>query len=168
MIIFHTLNDIKKTNISLLIIILIGLHSCAQDLTCADFQNGKFYIPASDKMKNYTIVSSDSTKKVVNNEQPNFKNYTIIRDKNTQIEWAEGLNVGIPAYEKIEWINDCTYRLTYDKAKTELDDRQKWINENNGIIVSKIKIEGRCMLYKATMTTIDGVETSQNGKICKE
>ena len=155
----------KKTKLLLLTIILIGFNSCAQDLTCVDFRTGKFYIPASDEMKNYTVVSSDSIKKVVNEEQPKFMNYTIIREKNTQIEWAEGLNIGIPDYEKIEWISDCSYRLTYDALKTELDDRQKWINENNGIIVSKIKIEGRCMLYKATMTTIDGTETSQNGKI---
>ncbi|SDF25167.1 hypothetical protein SAMN05421636_1313 [Pricia antarctica] len=51
---------------------------------------------------------------------------------------------------------------------TKLDETEKWINENNGIVVSKRKIEGKCMFYNATMTTNDGQKISQKGTICAE
>ena len=50
----------------------------------------------------------------------------------------------------------------------ELDFMEKWTNENNGIVVSKRKIEGKCLFYTATMTTNAGEKLSQNGVICKK
>ena len=49
-----------------------------------------------------------------------------------------------------------------------MDEMTKWVNENNGIVVSKIKIEGKCLFYDATMTTNEGQKISQEGVICVE
>lgn len=46
--------------------------------------------------------------------------------------------------------------------------KKKWINANNGIVVTKRKIENKCLFYKATMTTNEGDTISQDGIICKE
>ncbi len=96
-------------------------------------------------------------------------NKTVIaRKEKTQIEWTNGIGNGIPKYEIIDWIDDCTYHLTYDASKSELNEDEKWINANNGIVVSNRKIEGKCMFYNTTMTTNEGQEITQEGTICAE
>ena len=149
-------------------ILLIGFISKAQDLTCADFKIGNFYIPEDDELKNYTIILNDSINEFTIDRDKYIKKWVIIREKNTQTEWVNGLNNGTPLYAIIEWIDDCTYRLTYDGNKTKLKDYEKWVNENNGIVVENVQIIGKCMKYKGTMTTNDEEKISQNGTICKE
>lgn len=124
---------------------LIELNSCTQDLTCADFKTGEFYIPSN---KN------------------NVENWIVIRETGTQTEWSNEIGKGNPNYEILEWIDDCTYHLTYDETKMELNEQKKWINENNGIVVEKVRINGNCMDYTATMITNDGEKIQQNGTIC--
>jgi hypothetical protein len=58
--------------------------------------------------------------------------------------------------------------LTYDDSKYELDAKKKWVNDNNGIVVSKTKIVDNCLMYDAILTTNDGQKISQNGIICRE
>lgn len=135
----------KKTKFSILTIFIIGLNSCTQDLTCADFKTGEFYIPS---------------------EKNDVKKWIVVRESVTQTEWINGIGSGNPEYEILEWIDDCTYRLTYDENKMELDEQKNWINANNGIVVEKVRINGKCMENKATMTTNDGEKIEQNGKIC--
>ncbi len=148
----------------------IELHS--QKLTCADFKTGRFYIPENVKLAKISIISKDSLNSKSNEltfeRDPSIKKYVVIREKNTQVEWKNGVNNGNPEHEIIEWIDECTYRLTYNKNKSVLNDEKKWVNENNGIVVKKIRIIGKCMEYKATMTTKEGHEVSQNGTICKD
>ncbi len=158
----------KKQFLLLLGIVFIGLNSCSQDLTCSDFKTGKFYIPIDNKLEKYTIESNDSISELKIDNDKNIRELIVIREKETQTEWKNGLNVGNPAHVIINWIDDCTYRLTYDGGKAGLNDENKWINDNNGIVVEKIRITGRCMEYRATMTTNDGQKISQNGTICKE
>ena len=45
---------------------------------------------------------------------------------------------------------------------------KSFCQNNNGIIVSKTKIENNCLYYTATMTTPEGKTISQDGIICKE
>jgi len=158
----------KKTTILIAIFLLIGLKINAQELTCADFKIGQFYIPTDDEMKKYTVISNDSIKEMTAERDLTVSKYIVVRAKNTQVEWKNGIGNGNPEYEIIEWIDDCTYRLTYDALKTELDQDQKWINDNKGIVVSKTKIENNCLFYTATMTTNEGQKISQDGTICKE
>ena len=158
----------KKTKTLLFLLILIGLNSCAQELTCSDFHLGEFYIPTTEELKNFTVIKNDSIEDFTLKLDSTVTKTVIQRKKDTQIEWVNGIGNGQAAYEKIEWINDCTYRLTYDEAKMELDETEKWINENNGIVVSKRKIEENCLFYTATMTSNNGEKFSQSGVICKK
>jgi len=119
-------------------------------------------------MSKYRIEANDSISEKIDKRDLSIKKWVVIRKKNTQIEWKNGIGNGKPLYEIIEWIDKCTYRLTYDSSKTELDEEKKWINENNGIIVSKRKIKNKCLYYTATMTTKQGKKISQDGIICKE
>jgi len=158
----------RKTKLLVITLSIIGLSSYAQKLTCSDFKIGQFYIPETKEMEKYTIVENDSISEFTPERDSSIKKYIVIREKNTQIEWKNGIGNGNPAYEIIEWIDDCTYRLTYDSSESELDEDKKWINESNGIVVSKLKIEKKCLFYRATMTTNQGKKISQDGIICKE
>ena len=158
----------RKTKLLLITLSFIGLNSCAQKLTCSDFKIGTFYIPETEEMSKYTIEANDSIAEISPERDLTIKKYIVVREKNTQIEWKNGIGNGKPDYEILEWIDDCTYRLTYDSSKTELDEDKKWINENNGIVVSKTKIENKCLFYTATMTTNEGQKISQDGIICRE
>ncbi|UOB16823.1 hypothetical protein [Abyssalbus ytuae] len=158
----------KKTIFLLFTILLLGFYTRAQELTCSDFKIGQFYIPEIKETAKYTIISNDSISEFIPKKDPAIKKYIVIREEKTQVEWKNGIGNGSPEHEIIEWIDDCTYRLTFDSSISELDEEKKWINDNNGIVVSKIKIEGNCMYYTATMTTKIGQKISQNGIICKE
>jgi hypothetical protein len=158
----------KKPKNILLILILLGLNSCAQNLTCSDFQIGEFYIPTTEELKNFTIIKNDNIQDFELQLDSTVTKTVIERKKNTQIEWTNGIGNGEPMFEIIEWIDECTYRLTYDELKMELDENEKWTNENNGIVVTKRRIESNCLFYTATMTTINGEKLSQNGVICKK
>ena len=48
--------------------------------------------------------------------------YIVVRSDKTQIEWVNGIDIGKPEHEVINWIDECTYRLTYDSTKSKLDD----------------------------------------------
>lgn len=157
-----------KTKLLVITLSIIGLSSYAQKLTCSDFKIGQFYIPETKEMEKYTIVENDSISEFTPERDSSIKKYIVIREKNTQIEWKNGIGNGNPDYEIIEWIDDCTYRLTYDSSESELHEDKKWINESNGIVVSKLKIEKKCLFYRATMTTNQGKKISQDGIICKE
>ncbi|WP_341199440.1 hypothetical protein [Croceibacter atlanticus] len=150
-----------------IILILLSFKISAQELTCADFKKSTFIIPTDEEIKMYRININDSIVKEVSYPKNSLvKRYIIERKNETQIEWENGINNGEPEFIKLEWIDDCTYRLTYDDSKKAINKRQQWANENNGIIVSKIKIEGQCMFYDATMTTLAGEKISQEGVIC--
>ncbi len=126
---------------------MCSLHGFSQKLQCTDFKEGTFSIPGEKG-------------------EPNA--LEVIRESNTQMEFKGGIEESEPQFVNLEWIDDCTYRMTYEEADAETDEQKRFINDNNGIVVEKIKIEGRCMIYKATLTKLDGEVITQEGKICKE
>ncbi|MEE3998810.1 hypothetical protein V1T75_00560 [Tenacibaculum sp. FZY0031] len=158
----------KKHTILITIFLVTVIKTNAQELTCEDFKIGKFYIPQTQEISKYTIEVSDSIIEMTDKRDLSIKKWIVVREKNTQTEWKNGIGNGVPEHEVIEWIDDCTYRLTYDSSKMELSENKKWVNENKGIVVTKTKIENNCLYYKATMTTNEGQKISQNGIICKE
>ncbi|CAM1366456.1 conserved hypothetical protein [Tenacibaculum litoreum] len=158
----------KKHTILITIFLITVIKTNAQELTCEDFKIGKFYIPQTQEISKYTIEVSDSIIEMTDKRDLSIKKWIVVREKNTQTEWKNGIGNGIPEHEVIEWIDDCTYRLTYDSSKMELSENKKWVNENKGIVITKTKIENNCLYYKATMTTNEGQKISQNGIICKE
>lgn len=134
------------------LILLISLNFHAQQLTCVDFKEGQFYVPADEE----TLLS-----------------YKIIRNGAEQIEIVEdpsnllGPDFNKTAFVIIEWLDACTSRLKYDDTKMTLSDYQKHINENNGFLTELVSIEGNCFYFKSTFNDHDLVEV-MTGKICKE
>ncbi|MCK0125770.1 hypothetical protein MWU76_15370 [Gelidibacter sp. F2691] len=130
----------------------VGLSASAQELTCADFREGSFYVPADDE----TLLS-----------------YTITRTGTQHIETVEdpnnllGADFNKTAYAIIEWIDACTYRLTYDGKQMALSDYQKDINQKNGFLVSLETIEGPCFYFKSALSDQDQ-EQIIKGKLCKD
>ena len=148
------------------------MHSFSQNLNCDDFKTGEFYIPSENENESkYIVTKTDSINSYSEEfieKHESISKYVLLREKTTQIEWDNGIDIGDPLYEKIEWLTDCSYRLTYDETKSELSEDQILTNKYNGIVVENISITGNCMKYKATMTLEDGYEIVQNGKICKD
>ncbi|GHC66740.1 hypothetical protein GCM10008083_34270 [Ulvibacter litoralis] len=139
-------NIMKKMKILILIAFLTGVNSFAQDLKCSDFKVGTFYIPSDEELD----VS-----------------FLIKRNGNTQVEYLNHNEDNDGYYETLEWIDDCTYRMKYDESKMILNDIQKDRNSRNGILIEKVKIEGNCMIYKAT-GDVNGEMMEMFGKICKQ
>jgi len=161
----------KKSNYLILIFSVIAFNSSAQNLICQDFKAGKFYIPTENENETkFTVIKKDSSETIsqeFTEKRDSVEKYVVIRKESTQVEWRNGINIGEPLNEKIEWINKCSYRLTYDECKTKLTEQQQMVNDYNGIVVEMISIKGNCMKYKATMILDDGYEIAQNGTICK-
>jgi hypothetical protein len=146
----------KKTLYLLFILSSTSLFS--QKLTCKDFKTGTFYIQKD------SISPFD---------------YKILRFKNHQIETVSNLHEIDPKllekfpelkgkfYENITWVDDCSFKLKFDGSKMKLTDSMKEMNHNGGLLIEKIKIEGKCFYYKSSMTIKNEVQ-SVYGKICKE
>lgn len=138
--------------LSVLILMSPLFTSCAQEMTCADFKNGEFYVPADEETPfNYKIIRNGN------------KQIEILLDPENKI--SDDFNK--KAFEIIEWIDDCTYRLKYDESKMNLTKNQQFINDNNGILTEVIKIEEKCFYYKSTLI-VNGEIERIDGKICVE
>lgn len=141
----------KKT--ILFILALSGIFASAQELDCTDFTNGTF------------LVHTNGAAPVT---------WRLVREGNYQTEYKveipgneQGSTAPKIEHSKIEWINNCTFRLTYDESKSELTVAQKYINQINGILMEVIKIEGNCFTYKSTMT-VNGKDVVNQGKMYKQ
>ncbi|MCK0148147.1 hypothetical protein MWU78_21045 [Arenibacter sp. F26102] len=141
----------KKT--LLCILCLSGIFAGAQELDCTDFANGTFLV--------HTRGAAPVTWRLVRegNYQTGYKEKISGDEQGTTDPKIE--------FSKIEWINDCTFRLTYDESKSELTAVQKYINQINGILMEVIKIEGNSFTYKSTMT-VNGKEVVREGKMYKQ
>ncbi|MFC0605375.1 hypothetical protein [Winogradskyella pulchriflava] len=134
--------------------ILCGISGFGQELTCEDFKEGTFKTEVSEPIK---------------------IKWEIIRTQNEQTEIIKEIpeeykDLGYPSdphYVKIEWIDDCSYRATYDDSKSKLTESQKFINSIGGITTEVIKIEGNCFYYKSIMK-VEEHEQVMEGKMCKE
>ena len=137
--------------ITLSTLILCVFNSFGQDLTCSDFKEGTFF---SNPREDMPIE------------------YKVIREGNSQIEIITadpqnllGEDFAKTQYQIVEWINDCTYRLTYDVTKMDLTDYQKLINESGGPVTEITKIENDYYFYKSTLKIGDQTQTME-GKMC--
>ncbi len=131
--------------LTIIVFLLLPLGAVlGQGMTCADFKQGNFYIET---------------------QEDQIRKYDVYRDGDTQVEFAtsgEGENV----YIAIEWINDCTYRLSFD-PNYPLTETEQFINEVGGALVEMIKIEGNCFFYRSTII-VQGEDVIINGKICRK
>ncbi len=138
----------------------------AQDLTCQDFKEGRFYIPKEELITKYHFTNNDSVL-MISNTIEQIADYIIERKSNKQKEYSVQRQSGNDE-ATIEWLNDCTYRLTYKIDKKEKNGWKYWVNANGGILVEMVSIRKRCMTYQATLTNKEGDKMVQDGVICKE
>ena len=122
----------------------------AQELTCKDFKSGVFVASSHlvDSLEFHIIRFGNSQSEIINDPEKKLSS-----------------GFGKIFYEKIEWIDYCTYRLKYDETKMELGEFEQFINDNNGILTEMIKIENQCYYYKSTLV-VEGESQSLDGKIC--
>ncbi|MFD1614935.1 hypothetical protein [Gelatiniphilus marinus] len=141
-----------KKNIFILTI-LFGLNAVSQNLECQDFKNGTFIMTIEKPLPSLTKITRRG-----NNQTE------ALLEKPKELEY---MNIPNKAHITLNWIDDCTYIGKYNSAKTKLLEYQKFINHNGGILVEKIKIEGKCFFYRSTLKLKDE-SIIIDGKICKE
>lgn len=116
--------------------------SSAQDLTCADFKNGKFLIPG---------------------DSLNPETFIVTRNNGKQIEIDED---GNKIQIDIEYINDCNYILTYNPNSKNLDNIARYINASGGVKIKVTKIKGDTLSYIGVIKN-DSIYYKMPGKIIK-
>ena len=153
-----------------LVVFLISIFSFSQNLKCEDFKVGRFYIPVSSNTDTLYVYNANTNELTKQNYEVDkeLKNYIVIRNEKEQIEWHNGENIGSPIYEDLIWIDDCSYILKYSSKNEVMDEEGLYVNENGGLKVDVLNIEGNCLKYKATLTLKDATEIYQFGYICKE
>lgn len=141
----------KRTLLFLLTI--FSLNATSQNLECRDFKNGTFIMTIEKPLR--------SVSKIIRRGNQQTE---ILLEKPKELEDTD---LPFKALVKLNWIDDCTYIGKFNSAKIKLQDYQKFINDNGGILVEKIKIEGKCFFYRSTLKLKDE-SIVINGKICKE
>lgn len=122
--------------------ILTTFVSSAQDLTCADFKNGKFLIPGD------SLVS---------------ESFVITRNNGKQIEIDED---GNKIQIDIEYIDNCNYILTYNPNSENLDDLARYINASGGVRIKVKEIKGDTLTYIGVIKN-DSIYYEMPGKLIK-
>lgn len=142
----------KKT-LSLLSFLIVFC-SYGQHLECKDFKKGTFLLTSEDfPGVEWEIKRKKRTQKEVTVNIPS---------KYKKLGYPTA-----PTYAKIEWINQCRYKLIYVKKESKLDEFQNSINENGGIITNLKESEGRCFTYISRFKFKD-LQMEGKGKICKK
>lgn len=127
--------------------------SYGQDLKCENFKDGTFTLEATEPFKmKFKIIRKGNEQKEILVEVPE--------------ELKDSGLLNFTVYGIVEWIDDCSYRLTYDESKMELDDTQKMINSVGGVLTQYIKVEENCVHYKSLIKYNES-ELVIDGVICK-
>jgi hypothetical protein len=93
------------------LVLFISILSCEKKTSCTDFKSGTF------------LISTDTSF---------VKSQKIIRNNDLDIQVSPK---GDSVFAKIEWLNDCSYKLKFDKNRMHLSNFHLNINTNNGILV---------------------------------
>lgn len=114
----------------------------AQDLTCADFRNGTFLLPAGTESE---------------------EDFLITRKRNKQLE------VGADSAENfidLVFIDDCNYTMKKNPKSGNFDEMDQMLNENGGVHVETIKISNDT-LYFLSYAIINGERMENKGCMVK-
>jgi hypothetical protein len=137
---------------SIFILLILPLSSFSQKLKCEDFKTGNFIM--TNEMFPGVEVSIYRGETI----QTEIK----IADKENITEGNDGM-----LYEKIEWISECKYKLTFDNSRMKSTELTELINNNGGIITEIISFEENCYLYESSFT-LEGKTQKISGRICKD
>ncbi|WP_190810292.1 hypothetical protein [Flagellimonas sp. S3867] len=70
-------------------------------------------------------------------------------------------------YAQLDWVDDCSYIVTYDSSRHALTEEQKQVNDSGGMLVVMQGKEGDCIEYVSYME-LNGEEISSDGILCKD
>jgi hypothetical protein len=117
----------KKTLIAVATVVTMLFTSCEKKISCTDFKSGKFLI------SNDTIFEGASV---------------LYKTENSQQQIT---SKGDTLFAKVEWINDCSYKLTFNKNKMYLSAFQIDVNTRGGILVEFGIPNGNIMPYTSVL-----------------
>lgn len=109
--------------------------SCKKQPTCLDYKTGTF------------LISKDTTF---------AKSQKLIRTEEYITQITEE---GDTLFAKIEWLNDCSYKLFYDKDKMHLNNFQINVNRLGGLLIEFGQPSETIMPYTAVLKGETKVET---------
>lgn len=101
--------------------------SCEKKTNCANFRTGNY------------LISKDSL----------FKNPSkLVKTEHTQYQVS---SQGDTLFAKVKWLNDCSYRLTFDKSKMTLSPFHINVNNREGFLVEFGIPSGDIMPYVSVL-----------------
>ncbi|WP_152287522.1 hypothetical protein [Flavicella marina] len=125
----------KKTLFTLALLCGVLFYSCDKKNNCTDFKTGTY------------LVATDTS--FVNTS-------TIYKTDDSQLQISPK---GDTLYAKVHWLNDCSYKLFFDKAKMDLTPFQINVNTRGGILVEFGIPEGDVMPYVSVLKGETKTET---------
>jgi len=117
----------KKSIVFIASITAMLFISCKKKINCTDFKTGKYLISNDTLFENAATLIKTATKQ----QQINAKGDTL--------------------FANVEWLNDCSYRLSFDKTKMHLSPFQLNVNERGGILVEFGMPKGNIMPYTSVI-----------------
>jgi len=127
----------KKTILSLAIVMTAVLTSCEKKMNCTDFKTGTYLISKDTLFKNASrLIKTETTQQQISSK-------------------------GDTLFAKVEWLNDCSYILTFDKSKMMLTPFHLNINTRGGFLVEFGQPTGAIMPYVSVIKGETKTETFQ-------
>lgn len=125
----------KKTILSISILFAVVLTSCDKKTNCNDFKTGTY------------LISKDTL----------FTNAPkLIKTETSQMQIS---SKGDTLYAKVAWLNDCSYKLTFDKSKMTLSPFHINVNTRGGFLVEFGQPTGALMPYVSVVRGETKTET---------
>ncbi len=134
-----------KKIIGYMAVVLFSIGGFAQELSCADFREGTFFIEVS---------AMDVELK-----------YDIVRYPNYQEEYYR---LGGPTKVDIRWLDECSYVLTKNPNDPDLSEIDQQINDRGGVVVQLLRIEENCYYFTSLIKVTESHSERMDGKICKD
>ena len=127
----------KKIFFAVATIATVLFISCEKKINCTDFKTGNY------------LISNDT---IFDNAPVLFKTETTQQQISSK---------GDTLFAKVQWLNDCSYLLTFDKRKMLLNTFQINVNTRGGILVEFGIPEGDIMPYTSVLKGETKTETFQ-------
>jgi hypothetical protein len=143
----------KMKNSIIFCLLILTINSYGQNLSCNDFKEGSFTLTSFGE---YPMIS-----KVVRNSNSQIETITELPEE------LKGLNIPMKYYANIEWLTECSYKMTYDETKMELNPLLISYNESGGILVELLEINDNCFFYRSSFK-LEGQDMEIKGKLCKD
>lgn len=125
----------KKLLFTIALIAGVLFSSCEKKISCTDFKTGKY------------LISNDTI----------FDNAPVLfKTEKTQIQIN---SKGDTLFANVEWLNDCSYLLSFDKNKMMLSAFQINVNTRGGLLVEFGIPNGDIMPYTSVLRGETKTET---------